>query len=391
MSSNLQKIFSYKFFRKFIDNDGIYGKLNEKENFKEQGGLSMKKSVVWGIIFCLSITLAFAGGSKEEKWDRSNVVMKGTDTAVRAADFGYKAVPKRPYTIAVVVKSAAIPVWESHLIAAKKAGQDMGVKILDYAPAKADNVEEQKRILEDLVTAGVDAVVLAPANTEAVRGPVSDLIKAKIPVIYDNTMGPSDVDYLTYAGIDNAEAGKMIAMEIAKRMDGKGNLLVLEGVPGQATSDLRTKAIMDYIQANFPQIKAERAVTNWQFDKGRQVTEDYITKWGTSLKGIVAVGGNQAEGAVEAVKAAGMQGKVIIGGFDVQEPQYVAVERGDEAFTVSQGVFDQGYLSVVAAIRALNGEKVPRYIQTPITIVTKENLKEMDERPEALKARKVAF
>ena len=215
-----------------------------------------------------------------------------------------------------------------------------------------------------------------------------DLIKAKIPVVYDNTMGPSDVDYLTYVGIDNVEAGKMIAMEIAKRMGGKGNLLILEGVPGRATSDLRTKAAMDYIQANFPQIKAERAVTNWQFDKGRQVTEDYITKWGKDLKGIVAVGGNQAEGAVEAVKAAGLQGQVIIGGFDVQEPQYVAVERGDEAFTVSQGVYDQAYLSVVVAIRALNGEKVPRYIQTPITIVTKENLKEMDERPAALKARK---
>jgi Zn-dependent alcohol dehydrogenase len=158
MSSNLQKIFSYKYFRKFIDNHEIYGIVNMKDYFKEQGGLSMKKSVVWGIIFCLSITLAFAGGSKEEKWDRSNVVMKGTDTAVRAADFGYKAVPKRPYTIAVVVKSAAIPVWESHLIAAKKAGQDMGVKILDYAPAKADNVEEQKRILEITDGKGVDEI-----------------------------------------------------------------------------------------------------------------------------------------------------------------------------------------------------------------------------------------
>jgi ABC-type sugar transport system substrate-binding protein len=326
------------------------------------GGIRMKKWVLFGLMVSLTVSLVLAGGSKEQKWDRSGVVMRGTDTTIRAQDFGYTATPKRPYTIAVVVKSAAIPVWESHLIAAKKAGEKLGVKILDYAPSKADNVEEQKRILEDLVTAGVDAVVLAPANTEAVRGPVMDLIKAKIPVVYDNTMGPSDVDYLTYVGIDNVEAGKMIAMEIAKRMGGKGNLLILEGVPGQATSDLRTKAAMDYIQANFPQIKAERAVTNWQFDKGRQVTEDYITKWGKDLKGIVAVGGNQAEGAVEAVKAAGLQGQVIIGGFDVQEPQYVAVERGDEAFTVSQGVYDQAYLSVGGGYpRSQWGKSAPVY------------------------------
>ena len=101
----------------------------------------------------------------------------------------------------------------------------------------------------------------------------------------------------------------------------------------------------------------------------------------------MAVGGNQAEGAVEAVKAAGMSGKVLISGFDVQEPQYTAVANGDEVFTVSQGVYDQAYLSVVAAIRALNGESVPRLITTPIVVVTKKNLAAMDERPAALKAR----
>lgn len=347
----------------------------------------MRKNVLFvGLILLLSLGIAFAEGSKENKASKKNVTMRGTDTSTVASVFGYKAVPAREYTIAVVVKSAAVPVWESHIIASKKAGKDLGVKILDYAPTKADNVEEQKRILEDLVTAGVDAVVLAPANTEAVRGPVTDLIKAGIPVVYDNTMGPSDVDYLTYVGVDNVQVGKDIALTMAKLMGGKGNMLVMEGVPGQSTSDLRTNACMEYIKSNFPGITAERVITNWQFDKGRQVAEDYITKWGDKLKGIVAVGGNQAEGAIEAVKAARMKG-VFISGFDVQEPQYVAVNNGDEAFTVSQGVYDQAYLSVVACVRALNGEKVPRLIQTPITIVTKENLAKMDERPAALRAR----
>jgi ABC-type sugar transport system substrate-binding protein len=110
-----------------------------------------------------------------------------------------------------------------------------------------------------------------------------------------------------------------------------------------------------------------------------------IRFFGCILDAIMAVGGNQAEGAVEAVKAAGKQGKVLISGFDVQEPQYTAVSNGSEVFTVSQGVYQQAYLSVVAAIRALNGESVPRVINCPITIVTKDNLKDVDERPAALK------
>ncbi len=329
-------------------------------------------------------SLAFANGQDEAS---SNITMRGTDGSVTAEEFGYTATPNAEYTIAVVVKSAAIPVWESHIIAAKKAGKELGVKVLDYSPAKADNVEEQKRILEDLITTGVDAVILAPANTQAVRGPVQDLIDAGIPVVYDNTMGPDDVDYLTYVGVDNIEVGSVIARKMAGLLGGEGKVVVMEGVPGQSTSDLRTKGCVDTFAKEFPNIVVEKGVTKWQFDEGRKVAEDYITKWGDELSAMVAVGGNQAEGAVEAVRAASRQGKVLISGFDVQEPQYTAVENGGEVFTVSQGVYAQAYLSVVAAIKALNGEEVPRLIKCPITVVDKSNLSDWDERPEALLAK----
>ncbi|MDR3534398.1 MAG: sugar ABC transporter substrate-binding protein [Rhodopila sp.] len=338
-------------------------------------------------LIAIMICLMAAGSAVAQTGDKSKVVYRGTDTAIAAKDFGYDVKPKKKYTVAVVVKSAAITVWESHIIAAKRAGANLGVNIVTYAPTKADNVEEQTRILEDLVTAGVDAVVLAPANTDAVTRAVKDLLSAGIVVVYDNTMGPEDLDYLTFVGIDSVEAGVEIAKATGTMMHGKGKLLVLEGVPGQSTSDLRVKGLMEYVARNFPGITAESAVTNWQFDQGRRVTENYITKWGKDLKAVVAVGGNQAEGAVEALKTAGMKG-VIVGGFDVQEPQYVAVKNGGETFTVSQDVYDQAYLSVVAAVRALNGDTVPRLIKTPITIVTQGNLDEMDERPEALLKRR---
>lgn len=344
----------------------------------------MKKVVVVMLLVALFTVSVFANGSKEAA---AKVTMKGTDQMVSAADFGRTAKPAEKYTIAVVVKSAAIPVWESHIIAAEKAGKELGVDVVAYTPSKADNVEEQKRILEDLITIGVDAVVLAPANTEAVRGPVQDLIKAGIPVIYDNTYGPKDVDYLTYVGIDNVECGRIIAREVAKRIGGKGNVLVMEGVPGQATSDDRSRGALETFKNEFPEITVESAVTNWLFDEGRKVTEDYITKWGDKLSAVVAVGGNQAEGAAEAVKAAGLKGKVLVTGFDVQEPQFNAVMNGDEIFTVSQNVYDQAYLSVVAAIKALNGESVPNYIACDVKIVDKDNIVELDERPDALQKR----
>ena len=109
------------------------------------------------------------------------VVMVGEEGAMSAEEFGMEAAAAKKYTIAVVVKNAALPVWEAHITAAQKAGEALGVEVIDYSPTKADNVEEQKRILEDLITTGVDAVILAPANTEAVKGPVQELIDAGIP------------------------------------------------------------------------------------------------------------------------------------------------------------------------------------------------------------------
>ncbi|MDY3250905.1 MAG: sugar ABC transporter substrate-binding protein [Candidatus Choladocola sp.] len=340
---------------------------------------SLKKAVAFGVAMSMFAVSAFTTLAADP-------VMVGTDEEINAADFDTDVTPDREYTIAVVVKSAAIPVWESHIVAAKKAGEELGVEVLDYSPSKADNVEEQKRILEDLITTGVDAVVLAPANTEAVKGPVQELIDAGIPVVYDNTMGPSDVDYLTYVGVDNTEVGVMIAEKMAETINYEGNILVMEGVPGQATSDDRTAAVIDTLK-QYENITVESGVTNWQTDEGRKLTEDYITKWGDDLKGIISVGGNQAEGAVEAIAAAGLQDQIVVNGFDVQEPQYEAVENGSECFTVSQGVYYQAYLSVVAAVRALNGEDVPRKINCPITIVTQDNLAEMDERPDALQSK----
>ena len=284
----------------------------------------------------LGLCACGGGGSGGEE---KNVTMVGDkDKVVNAEDFNTDVTPKEKYTIAVVVKSAAIPVWESHIIAARAAGEDLGVEIQDYSPSKADNVEEQKRILEDLITSDVDAVVLAPANTEAVKGPVQDLIDAGIPVIYDNTMGPSDVDYLTYVGIDNKLCGEMIANKMAELIGGKGKVVVMEGVPGQSTSDIRKEGALEAFKA-YPDIVVESAVTNWQADEGRKVAEDYITKWGSDLSALIALGCNQAEGAVEAVSAANMQDKILVSGFDVQEPQFVAVQNGSEAFTVSQGVY----------------------------------------------------
>lgn len=269
-----------------------------------------------------------AEGDKTDETPSGQTVMVGSEGSISADEFGYEATPARKYTIAVVVKSAAIPVWESHIVAAKRPAANLAWRSLTIRPARRITSKNRSVSLRISSPPALMRSSLHRPTPKRSKALFRILSMRASPIIYDNTMGPSDVDYLTYVGVDNAEVGRMIAEEMAAKIDYKGKVLVMEGVPGQATSDVRTKAAMD-VFASYPDITVESGVTSWQTDEGRKLAEDYITKWGNELKAIVAVGGNQAEGAVEAVKAAGMQGEILVSGFDVQEPQYLAVANGD--------------------------------------------------------------
>jgi ribose transport system substrate-binding protein len=291
--------------------------------------------------------------------------------------FDIKVKPAKPYKIAVVLKNFTNPFWITHQKAAEQAGKDLGVNITVLAPTKPDNVEEQIRILEDLISKKVDAIVVAPANTQAIAAGVQKLNAVKIPVVYDNTRG-SGGDFVAYIGADNVLVGRTMAEEMAKRMGGKGRLLVLEGMPGQQTADDRLKGVKEILAKNSG-IDYVSQTGKWTLDEGRNVTENTLQRW-PDLRAILCIGGEMALGAVEAVKAVGKEGKIIISSMDVYPAQVAAVKAGKVDFTISQAPQDQAYWSVVAVIRSLNGEKVPQEIRTPVVVVTKENVDKYAEQ-----------
>ena len=291
--------------------------------------------------------------------------------------FDTKVTPAKKYKIAVILKNFTNPFWLTHQKAAEQAGKDLGVEVTVLAPTKPDNVEEQVRIVEDSISKKVDAVVIAPANTQAIAAGVEKLNAAKIPVVYDNTRGEGGA-FVAYIGADNILVGRTMAEEMVKRMNGKGKLLVLEGMPGQQTADDRLKGVKEILAKN-PGIEYISQTGKWTLDEGRTVAENTLQRW-PDLNAVLCIGGEMALGAAEAVKAAGKEGKIIISSMDVYPAQQDALKAGKINFTISQDPGSQAYWSVVAAIKALNGDKVPQEIRTPVVIVTKDNVDKYAEK-----------
>lgn len=292
-------------------------------------------------------------------------------------DFDPTVTPSRPYKIALVLKNFTNPFWLTHQKAGERAAQDFGVEVTVLAPSKPDNVEEQIRIVEDLIQKGVDGVVIAPANTQAIATAVQKLNEAGIPVVYDNTRG-SGGDYVAYIGADNILVGQTMGREMCERLGGKGKVLVLEGMPGQQTADDRRKGANQAL-AECPDLTVVSQTAHWTRVEGMQVTENVLQRF-PDLDGVIGIGGEMALGAIEAIQDAGMsKDNVLIQAMDVYPDIAEAVKSDDIDYTISQAPGNQAYWSIALMIKYLNGEEVPKEIRTPVVVVTKDNVDQYAE------------
>jgi ribose transport system substrate-binding protein len=292
-------------------------------------------------------------------------------------DFDPSVTPDRPYKLALVLKNFTNPFWLTHQKAAERAAEDFGVEVIVLAPSKPDNVEEQIRIVEDLIQKGVDGVAIAPANTQAIATAIEKLNEAGIPVVYDNTRG-SGGDYVAYIGADNILVGQTMGQEMCERLGGKGKVLVLEGMPGQQTADDRRKGANQAL-AECPDIEVASQTAHWTRVEGMQVTENVLQRF-PDLDGIIGIGGEMALGAVEALADAEVsKDDVLVQAMDVYPDIAGAIKSGDLDYTISQAPGNQAYWSIAALIKYLNGEEVPKEIRTPVVVVSADNVEEYAE------------
>jgi ribose transport system substrate-binding protein len=96
------------------------------------------------------------------------------------------------------------------------------------------------------------------------------------------------------------------------------------------------------------------------------------------LAAVFASNDNMALGAVQAIKSAGLSGKVIVVGFDANPNAAAAVLAGDMAATVAQNPKNMGALGVENALKVKKGETIDPIIDTGTVLVTKENAGDYD-------------
>jgi ribose transport system substrate-binding protein len=194
---------------------------------------------------------------------------------------------------------------------------------------------------------------------------------AGIPVIIVDT----DVNWpskLSYVGADNKRAGELAGDYVIKLIHGKGKVAVIRGILGVATHEDRLAGFRDAI-AKAPGVKCIAVQpANSERALGMSIMENYLTSH-PDLQAVFATNDQMALGAVEAIAAHKMTGKVAVVGVDATSEAVRAVEAGKLAGDVAMHPEVLGRDSVEAAYRAAKHQPVDNRIDTGETLVTKEN------------------
>jgi ribose transport system substrate-binding protein len=279
-------------------------------------------------------------------------------------------------TIGSILKNNANEFWLMLADGMQKAGSDLGAKIDIQATRTETDTAGQLAIAETMLENQYKALVLSPLTNDNLDASVKAAISSGIPIVNCNCEYIADCD--TFVGGLQIEIGRKSADYIAKKIGEKGKVAIIEGVPGTFTSIQRVAGFMENI-VKYPNIEIVASQpANYEVEQGMNVAANILTQ-NPDLAAFYACNDNMALGAIEALRAVNMLGKVIVVGVDGTGDAYKSVEKGELTATVDQFPAINGYAAVDVALRILGGQKLPKVVSTPIEVVDRDNMSQFNK------------
>lgn len=281
--------------------------------------------------------------------------------------------------IALVMKTANNPFFIEMQKGAEEAAKRLNVELVVQAAEREVDVEKQMQIVENLIQTRVAALCVTPSGSREIVPAIDKANKANIPVVIVDTrvdakaLADSGGRVATFIGSDNYEGGKVAGEFLARHLNGKGKVAVLEGIPGHETGDSRLRGFRDALKAT-PGIEIVASQTaNWERDQGFNVFQNILQSH-PDVSAVFACSDLMALGAVEAIAAAKKTGQIAVVGFDALSEARDAIRQGSMVATVAQSPDRMGAMAVENAVKLLKGEQVQPEFVVPIKLISKENL-----------------
>jgi ribose transport system substrate-binding protein len=291
--------------------------------------------------------------------------------------FGVPAIAQTKPTISVIAKDTTSPYWQAVLAGARKAGQDLGVNVIELGAQSESDVSGQISILAKAVASNPAAIVIAPAEFAALGKPIDEAAK-KVKII--GIESAADTKAMTsLLATDNVNAGRVAADALAVAItktsaDTEGDVVMVTSMPGVPSLDQRAKGFKEVVTAKYKALDiAAEKVADGKPATILGIMNDLIANTG-DLRGVFVSDAITAQAVSQAVVEKKTKDKINIVGVGSDEKLVKFLQDDVIAGLVVEDPFRMGYDGVKTALAASKGEQVSANVDTGVTLVTKANI-----------------
>ncbi|WP_017872662.1 substrate-binding domain-containing protein [Candidatus Caldatribacterium saccharofermentans] len=302
---------------------------------------------------------------------RKLLAIVGVVVLLFVASVAYAA--EKNYFIPMISKGFQHQFWQAVKSGAEKAAKDYGVTITFEGPESEAMVDKQIDMLQAALAKKPDALCLAALDAKAVIPYVEKAKEMGIPVICFDSGVESDIPVTTVA-TDNLKAAAYAADKMAELIGGEGEVALVVHDQTSRTGIERRDGFVNRIKEAYPKIK----IVDIQYGGGDHLKSTDLAKAiiqaHPNLKGIFGANEGSAIGVINAVKELGKVGQIVVIGYDSGKQQIDAILEGVMAGAITQNPVGMGYMAVEAAIKAIEGKELPKYIDSGFFWYDKTNI-----------------
>ncbi|QIA64868.1 D-xylose ABC transporter substrate-binding protein [Vibrio astriarenae] len=266
--------------------------------------------------------------------------------------------------------------------------EELGAKV--YVQSANGNEQTQISQIENMISRGVDVLVIIPYNGEVLSNVIAEAKRDGIQVLaYDRLINNAEIDF--YLSFDNEKVGEMQAAAMLENKP-SGNYFLMGGAPTDNNAKLFRQGQMNVLQPKIDsgdiKVVGDQWVDSWLAENALKIMENALTANNNEIDVVVASNDATAGGAIQALDAQGLAGKVAISGQDADLAAIRRIVAGTQTMTVYKPINTLASRAAEIAVELGNEEApqansslnnglkdVPAWLLEPIT-VDRTNIKQ---------------
>lgn len=248
--------------------------------------------------------------------------------------------------------------WQRDKQLVEKRAAELGAELSITVADGSD--DRQTKQVEDLLTKGIDVLIIAPHNAQVAAASVAAAKKQGVPVIsYDRLVKSDDLDL--YVSHQVTKIGQMQA-DYALKNAPKGNYIMVYGSSTDNNAVLLKEAQLATLQPAIDRgeikIVAQQHAAEWKADEALKIVENALTQNKNEVVAVVASNDGTAGGAIQALKSQNLTAKVLVTGQDAELIALQRIAQGEQTMTIYKPIQPLAYGAVDAAIKLAKKESV---------------------------------